>query len=267
MISGFHHQVGGHFGILKASASCVCKPLNQRELNFYSQLSSELLPYTPKFYGKIRVAIQTAENGLITMRTESAEQSVDQILVTQSVDNEESEAKPLQQMMTFWLRNKKVEAAEEVTNFWAKSCQSKVVQKLVNGHDKFFILLEDVVSKFSRPCVVDLKMGTRQYGQNSSEEKRLSQQQKCRQSTSEKFGVRMVGMQLYDKANDLFHYVNKYEGRRMNSASLSSALTVFLVTAGVERTKRLLSELEELKLLMYRLEGYRFFSSSLLIGF
>jgi hypothetical protein len=35
----------------------------------------------------------------------------------------------------------------------------------------------------------------------------------------------------------------------------------------MERTKRLLVELEELKLLMYRLDGYRFFSSSLLIGF
>jgi hypothetical protein len=76
---------------------------------------------------------------------------------------------------------------------------------------------------------MDLKIGTRQYGQDSTEEKRLSQQQKCRQSTSEKLGVRLVGLQLYDKANHTFHYVNKYEGRRMNGDTLKTALSMFLM--------------------------------------
>jgi hypothetical protein len=76
---------------------------------------------------------------------------------------------------------------------------------------------------------MDIKIGTRQYGPICSEEKRLSQQQKCRQSTSEKFGVRLVGLQLYDRASHSFQYINKYHGRQMNSASLKIALSEFLM--------------------------------------
>lgn len=98
----------------------------------------------------------------------------------------------------------------------------------MNGYDKWFILLEDIVSGFIRPCVVDLKMGTRQYGDDASAQKRISQHQKCRQSTSEEMGVRMVGMQLYDRNAKQNVYVNKYEGRRMNRVQFSTALSIFL---------------------------------------
>lgn len=52
-------------------------------------------------------------------------------------------------------------------------------------------MLEDIVSGYRKPCVIDLKMGTRQHGDDSSVQKRLTQMQKCRQSTSETLGVRV----------------------------------------------------------------------------
>lgn len=85
--------------------------------------------------GKIRVNIQTAENGAVTMRTESglnnsiihssssssmeAEASnvaLEDVLVVET--NNESDRRPLQQM-TFRLRNKKVEAEQVTNNLWA----------------------------------------------------------------------------------------------------------------------------------------------------
>ncbi|CAD5210010.1 unnamed protein product [Bursaphelenchus xylophilus] len=272
-VTGFPHQVGGHFGLLTCSGH-VCKPLNQREYSFYQQITADLQSFTPNFCGRIRVNLSTSQDGAVSMSTDQTIQchSPKNILcvcdkddaVSTSAENDGNGGD--ERKMTFRLRNKRVEA-ESVTNAWAGQCQSKVVQKLVNGYDKWFIVLEDMVSSFSRPCVVDLKMGTRQYGDDASAQKRLSQHQKCRQSTSEEMGVRMVGMQLYDRRTKSFVYVNKYEGRRMDRIQFISALSVYFRTAGFQRSKQFLERLLALSKVMSSSEGFRFFSSSLLIAF
>ena len=73
-----------------------------------------------------------------------------------------------------------------------------------------FMLLENLIWHFKLPCVLDLKMGTRQHGDDATEAKRVAHNQKCETTTSGKLGVRLCGMQVW--CNDLLvkHFIFSY---------------------------------------------------------
>ncbi|VTJ80725.1 Hypothetical predicted protein [Marmota monax] len=85
-------------------------------------------------------------------------------------------------------------------NPWSMKCHQQQLQRMKENakhrNQYKFILLENLTSRYEVPCVLDLKMGTRQHGDDASEEKAANQIRKCQQSTSAVIGVRVCGMQV-----------------------------------------------------------------------
>ena len=57
-------------------------------------------------------------------------------------------------------------------------------------------MLENLTYKYRYPCVLDLKMGKRQYGDDAPESKQKSQTIKAANTTTATLGVRLAGMQV-----------------------------------------------------------------------
>ncbi|XP_016074195.1 PREDICTED: inositol hexakisphosphate kinase 3 [Miniopterus natalensis] len=157
-------------------------------------------------------------------------------------------------------------------NPWGLHCHQAHLTRLCTeypenkGHR--FLLLENVVSQYKHPCVLDLKMGTRQHGDDASEEKKVRHMTKCAQSTSACLGVRICGMQVYQSDKKHFLCKDKYYGRKLSVEGFRQALYQFLHDGTRLRTELLgpiQRQLQALLSVIKSQSSYRFYSSSLLV--
>ena len=136
------------------------------------------------------------------------------------------------------------------------------------GSSRDYLVLENLTLDFEKPCVLDLKMGTRMYGDFATEAKRKSQRKKSKKSTSGNLGIRFCGSQRFSLTNNSFEMFDKYIGRRADQTQLKNLLEKFFTNGGVLRKdviKNVLEKVCELKKSLLDLDEYRFYSSSLLI--
>jgi inositol-hexakisphosphate kinase len=154
-------------------------------------------------------------------------------------------------------QNKEVEQALEV----GESAEEQPVRQ------EHFLLMEDLTGRLKCPCVLDLKMGTRQYGLDATPEKKKSQTKKCDKTTSRTHGVRICGMQVYDVSKQTYIFQDKYFGRKVLPNDFARTLAHFFHDGQkllIHHIPTILEKLYRLAGIIFTLRGYRFYASSLL---
>ncbi|CAG8790208.1 875_t:CDS:2, partial [Dentiscutata erythropus] len=117
---------------------------------------------------------------------------------------------------------------------------------------------KNVLSKFKKPCVLDLKLGTQLYGDDADERKRQKSILKAERTTSGSLGIKISACRVYGKlSNNYTHYSKEY-CRNITPNTITKCFTDFFM-AEISLSQRQLvinRFIEDLTLFMEDLENH-----------
>jgi len=228
----FYHQVGGHTPFLTVGENKIQKLASTKEVQFYEFIQKschQMLKWTPQFYGYNEVHTEAL---LSALRLELGDRN--------------GSANDAVHHSIIKFINK------------ANLTDSKII----------LVTIEDLTAKFGRPCVIDIKMGTRQHGIDASDEKALSQTAKCKLTTSSSLGFRINGMQVWNNQADEYKTYSKYWGRDITDENMGPALSHYFFNGTEFRTQivlKFISKLEQLQEDISEVQCQLYSSSLLLV--
>lgn len=253
----YPHQVGGHGQLKKTLNGQLLKPLYEKELRFYSYIHSDRLPEnlrwlretTPKFFGRsvaVASSIPPSDSAPAVM------------------------SGPRNGPRLQWRMHSSPSLSE--ISPWAHAMGNRVRKKKSSHRPHSSIALEDLNQSFIFPSVLDLKIGTRHYDDDATEEKRARHRRKSEMTTSAEYGIRFTGMQSYKRlragAPGVLEFRDKYYGRKLKGDDLVPQTTWFFnngVRVRVDCIRIILEKLRHIYEKVRQQTHFKFYSSSLLL--
>eukprot|EP00041_Stephanoeca_diplocostata_P007962 m.114006 g.114006 ORF g.114006 m.114006 type:complete len:379 (-) comp17114_c0_seq1:161-1297(-) len=291
----FSHQVGGHSAVVTLRDShLVAKPLDKkkREMSFYEKAPKALRSFVPTFHGVGRVSFSP---DAVKDSSEDSDDSDDRednefSVVPAPTAKKAGHSAAVEEPIPPYVGSNRVGSpfqspsmtSGKVVNPWSLTMYQKQIDKSRASPDNgdseatiACILLENLTRKFNKPCVLDLKIGTRSYADDASPQKRAKHIEKVSSTTSSSLGFRVCGMQVYNRKSQRYFYQDKYHGRSLTPETVPAALESFftLNTGNKPRSsayvasvvRSFLKKLKELEAIIADQKGLRFYSSSLLL--
>lgn len=250
----YPHQVGGHGQLKKTHNGRLLKPMYEKELRFYLYIYSDRLAEdlrwlrraTPKFFGR-----SVAPSALPPSESSPAIMSG-----------------PRPDLRLQWRMHLSPSLSQ--VSPWAHAMGNRVRKK--SSHcPHSTIAMEDLNQGYIFPSVLDLKIGTRHYDDDATEEKRARHRLKSEMSTSAKYGIRFTGTQSYKRMRGspgVLEFRDKYYGRKLKGEDLIPQMTWFFHNGASVRVDCIRIILEKLHYIFDKVrqqKHFKFYSSSLLL--
>jgi len=249
--SPYAFQVAGHGALLKLPGNKICKPFIPIEFDFYDSLrkcTSGLLPFTARYFGTIDLEFTDEQ-------IKGWEQQVSMIENEQLGED----------------KKRNFEVSNDHLNPWSAKVTKIVIEKMQKSGRtaKKYLVLEDLTCKFIKPSILDIKLGTRQHGDDASAEKKKRHMAKCASTTSQPLGIRICGQLVYQPSHESYRHTDKYFGRKLTSNTIESNISEFFnngYSFRKDALDKIILKLRELYRVMDKEQNhYRFYSTSLLL--
>jgi len=193
-------QVGGHAGVLTTEDGLlIIKPCLPKELEFYNQLAvDERLALLRPFVPKMYGTLKQMDPA---EGAEALEQgSLDPSAVGKLLDSSPKEGE-------------------------------------VNPRHTESLVLGNIYAAFSKPAIMDLKIGTVYYDDDASPEKKARKMAEAAQTTALETGAKITGFQIFDHTTGENISVAKDYGKSLTASELPDAMRRFFpLTSGQSET-------------------------------
>ncbi|XP_021345530.1 inositol hexakisphosphate kinase 3-like isoform X2 [Mizuhopecten yessoensis] len=246
----FIHQVGGRAVMLEITPETICKLYKEKEFQFYKHKPDYLKEFTPHYKGL--VSIKCSQDGDIPMFHAEVPGCI--LQNTDYPNNIE----------------KREEVKSGLDNWSLSRIHKEVKYKgLCSSSDKHdYTMLGNLVGSLRMPCILDLKIGTQQTGDDTTEEERRVREDRSANSTSGTMGIRLSGMHMYEAETNTYLSHNKHHGWTLDDAGLRQELRRFFHNSCVLNVRditRIINKLRRLHRILSIQDKFYFFGSSLLL--
>eukprot|EP00756_Hemistasia_phaeocysticola_P037056 Hpha_TRINITY_DN16676_c1_g4::TRINITY_DN16676_c1_g4_i1::g.182840::m.182840/K07756/IP6K, IHPK; inositol-hexakisphosphate 5-kinase len=273
VLGEFQHKVSGHHMMFRTSDGRIAKESTQAEERFYNTLTrqrgepavSQFVSFVTEFKGVGFISQQDLQD-LLRQRgvggtSPGSPNSSTNNMHRGSVSSQVSRTSLRAIRSGSGLKTDDGAAGEGSTAVTSNA-------GAVTGEGRTFILLRDLTYGFHRPCILDIKMGVRNYGLGCTSTKRASKKRKTRETTSATLGIRLHGMKKWDSGRGEYVSMDKFRGRGLQHDTLLHTLRDFFSDQGElinPALNRILQRLEKLVSVFEQQEQFHFYTSSLLL--